>query len=220
MRGANQSCGLLAPNRATRGLLLDMNDLWIRHIRAQHPVESHGQLAPLPPWPRLSASGDNDANIACGSRIQTHRGLRRFHQQRSQQSIACLLIAPASCRPPDFSSRVQSVQITGHLLASRKPTSSPMSAHTPAPCSDPLPGCVISNRGLIIPKVPAGSVIARATSVEGRLVERTAPVLSLAARKDPSDRNHRNFALIDIDGTLKDLEIVKSACEASRTMRA
>ena len=46
---------------------------------------------------------------------------------------------------------------------------------------------------------------------EGRLVERTAPVYPLAARRTRQTGTIEIYALIDIDGTLKGLEIVKSA---------
>ena len=76
--------------------------------------------APPPLWPRLSASGDSDANTAAKLGIVTHRDLRRFHQQHAQHAIA--LLGDGSQLLPSARgvlARNQS-QITGYLLAAWK----------------------------------------------------------------------------------------------------
>ena len=44
-RAPNQSCGLACADQGQPRAALDANDLWICHVRAQHPVESYGYLA-------------------------------------------------------------------------------------------------------------------------------------------------------------------------------
>src|SRR5450432_1880860 len=84
-RAPNQSIGLACADQGQPRAALDTNDFWIRHIRPQHPVKSHGQLA------RRRHLGHTLRLLMTAMRILfaipgivSHRYLRGLYQQRTQ----------------------------------------------------------------------------------------------------------------------------------------
>ena len=96
----------------------DANDFWIRLLRAQHPVQSYGQLTRCRHFGhrfRLLMAAMQILFAKAG--IKPHRNLRRFHQQHSQHAVALLADrAQLLTSARGMLARNQS-QITGHLLA-------------------------------------------------------------------------------------------------------
>ncbi len=81
-RAPNQFIGLACADQGHPRAALDTGDLRIRHIGAQHPVESHGQLPGrrhLGHTPRLVVT--TRLILLLESFIQPGRRLRRLHQQ-------------------------------------------------------------------------------------------------------------------------------------------
>ena len=98
-----------------------MNDLRIRGVGTQHPVESHRQLAcrcHLGYSLRLAMA--TLLILLAQPLIQANRRLRRFHQQQAHETVALFTdrAQPLLAAGTVFT-RNQS-QITGHLLAPPK----------------------------------------------------------------------------------------------------
>jgi len=121
-RAPNQFLGLACADPGYPRAALDANDLWIRSIGAQHPVESYRQLACC----RYLGHAFRFAMTALLIRppqtlVATHRALRRFHQQLPQEPVA-LLADPAQPLPSARAVLARNQpHIAGHLLAPLKP---------------------------------------------------------------------------------------------------
>src|SRR6266849_10949974 len=121
-RAPNQGCGLACADQGHPRAALDANDLWIRYLGAQHPVESYRQLARgcyFRHTFRLLVTAMQI--LFTKSRIKAHCDLRGFHQQRTHQPVA--LLGDRSQLLPSartFLARNQT-QVTGYLLAPWKP---------------------------------------------------------------------------------------------------
>src|SRR5438876_4887622 len=85
------TCGLACADQGQPRAALDANDLWIRFLRAQHPVESYRQLARrrhLGHRFRLLVTAMQI--LAAKFRIITYCCLGRFHLQHAHHAIALL----------------------------------------------------------------------------------------------------------------------------------
>src|SRR5207245_11739984 len=85
------SFGLARADQGHPRATLDAIDLWIRPLRAQHPVQSYRQLARrchLSHRFRLLVTAMQILSTKLG--IVTHCDLRRFHQQHAQHAVDLL----------------------------------------------------------------------------------------------------------------------------------
>ncbi len=115
------SFGLARADQGHPQATLDANDLWIRPLRAQHPVQSYRQLARrchLGHRLRLLMAAMQILFAKLG--IVTNCGLRRFHQQHAQHAVALLGDRPQLLPSARGVLARNQTQITGHLLAARE----------------------------------------------------------------------------------------------------
>src|SRR5436190_4585218 len=115
------SFGLARADQGHPRAALDANDVRIRPLRAQHPVQSYRQLAcrcHLSHRFRLLVTAMQILSTKLG--IVTPRDLRRFHQQHAQHAVALLGDRPQLLPSARGVLARNQTQITGHLLAARE----------------------------------------------------------------------------------------------------
>src|SRR5271165_4159941 len=106
-RAPIQGFGLTVVDQGHHRAALDVNDLWIPDVGAQHPVESYGQLA------RRCHFGHSFGLAVATVLILFTRNpsSRRTTECAASTSVCrrkrlpCLEIAPSRCRPPELCSR-------------------------------------------------------------------------------------------------------------------
>ena len=121
-RAPNQFIGLACADQGHPRAALDANDLWIRlsgcaaSSRVVPPT-----CAPPPPWPRLSASDDSDADTLCETAGSQRTAICAASTSNDAHQSIALLGDRAQLLPSarTFFARNQS-QVTGHLLAPLK----------------------------------------------------------------------------------------------------
>jgi len=101
-RAPNQFNGLALADQGHPRAALDANDLWIRGVGAQHPVESYGQSSRrryLGNAFRLAVAAVGQYCLRNPSSSRTTLCAASTSSMRRKR-LPCLLMAPSRCRPP------------------------------------------------------------------------------------------------------------------------
>ena len=120
-RAPIQGFGLTVVDQGHQRAALDVNDLWILHLGAQHPVESYGQLARRCHFRHpLGLAVATVLILFAKSFVQTHHRVRRFHQRLPQKAIALFGNRPQPLPPSGTVLARNQSQVAGHLFAARE----------------------------------------------------------------------------------------------------
>src|SRR5271157_3772838 len=120
-RALIQGLGLTVVDQGHPRAALDVNDLWIPDVGAQHPVESYGQLARRCHFGHSFGLAVATVLILfTKSLVQAHYRVRRFHQRLPQKAIALFGNRPQPLPTTGTVLARNQPQVAGHLLAARE----------------------------------------------------------------------------------------------------